>query len=286
MTPVFPPFWHGCGTTHRSPHAGPKMPGRIPIALRFGIRHCLTHGTMRHMAWEWVAPVAAASGTAIVGGTGIIVTPRVGRRQQTTALAVAQQQADAQVAVAREERQQRRLEAAYLELLKAVTKIHYWAFTVYPLMGPAGRSRGGEFRVADAPAGQDVRGDRFGRQRQRRVLHPRGHGVQRLAQQFMAALYVALRKRTESRWQRSAILATRAAARRAGWARCGRSARTTCGCSCSRSIEAWLHSLYSGPHVLTMVHPRAVAWHLGDLGVAHWIGGSRGCLTCLSRFLL
>jgi hypothetical protein len=86
------------------------------------------------MALEWVAPAVTGAATAIVGVAGILATYKAGARQQQTALAVAQQQADAQVAVAREERQQRRLEEAYLELLSALTKIHYWVFTVYPFM--------------------------------------------------------------------------------------------------------------------------------------------------------
>jgi hypothetical protein len=94
----------------------------------------LTSGRMRHMAWEWVAPVAGSAATAIVGVAGIVATYWAGGRQQETALAVARQQANLQVAVAREERQQRRLEEAYLELLSAVAMIHYWVFTVYPII--------------------------------------------------------------------------------------------------------------------------------------------------------
>jgi hypothetical protein len=51
-----------------------------------------------------------------------------------TALEVVRRQAEAQVAVAREERQQRRLEEAYLEMLAAITSIHYWVYTVYPVL--------------------------------------------------------------------------------------------------------------------------------------------------------
>lgn len=84
------------------------------------------------MAWEWVAPVAGSMATVIVGVAGIVATYKAGNRQQATALAVAVagQQADAQVATAPEERQQRRLEEAYLEMLSVVTNIRYWAFTV------------------------------------------------------------------------------------------------------------------------------------------------------------
>jgi hypothetical protein len=86
------------------------------------------------MAWEWVTPVVAGVVTAIATVAGIVATYKSGNRQQQTALAVAQQQADSQVAVAREERQQRRLEEAYLGMLAALTSIYYWTQTVYPLM--------------------------------------------------------------------------------------------------------------------------------------------------------
>jgi hypothetical protein len=84
------------------------------------------------MAWEWVAPVAGSVATVAVGVTGIVATYKAGSRQQATALAAVRQQSDAQVAVAREERQQRRLEAAYSELLVAITEMGYWVHTVYP----------------------------------------------------------------------------------------------------------------------------------------------------------
>ena len=86
------------------------------------------------MAWEWVVPVAGAVTGVAVGLAGIIATYKAGNRQQATALAVVRQQADAQVAVAREERQQRRLEEAYLEMLAALTTIYYWVPTVYPML--------------------------------------------------------------------------------------------------------------------------------------------------------
>jgi hypothetical protein len=82
------------------------------------------------MASDWVAPVS----TSAVGIVGIIFTYRNGRRQQETALAVAQQQADAQVAVAREERQQRRLETAYMELLQVLSHTYEWVKAVYPML--------------------------------------------------------------------------------------------------------------------------------------------------------
>lgn len=77
------------------------------------------------MTWEWLA-------APVVGLAGIISTYLAGGRQQQTALAVVRQQTDVQVAVAREERQQRRLEEAYLETLTALSHIYYWVFAVYP----------------------------------------------------------------------------------------------------------------------------------------------------------
>jgi hypothetical protein len=87
-----------------------------------------------HMALEWVAPVAASVATVAVGVTGVVTTYKAGARQQHTALAVTQQQADSQAAIAREERQQRRLEEAYLGMLAGLTGIYYWTQAVYPLM--------------------------------------------------------------------------------------------------------------------------------------------------------
>ena len=80
---------------------------------------------MASVSWEWIA-------APVVGLAGIIATYLTGGRQQQTALIVANQQTSVQVATAREERQQRRLEGAYLELLTAMTHMHYWVFTVYP----------------------------------------------------------------------------------------------------------------------------------------------------------
>ena len=74
------------------------------------------------MAWEWVQPVATSTGTAIVGVAGIVATLKAGNRQAKVAIDVARQQGDAQVATAREERQQRRLEASYMELLTALSE--------------------------------------------------------------------------------------------------------------------------------------------------------------------
>lgn len=90
------------------------------------------------MAWEWVAPVATSVATLGVGVAGIVATYMAGNRQQDSALAVTQQQVDGQIAVAREERRQRRLEAAYQELLAVLSHTYAWVLTVYPTWSKAG----------------------------------------------------------------------------------------------------------------------------------------------------
>jgi hypothetical protein len=79
-------------------------------------------------AWETLV-AGIAGGLVGVGGT-YLGAWRTGRTQ----MAVARQQERAQVAIAREERQQRRFEEAYTEMLEVVTRIRYWVFTVYPML--------------------------------------------------------------------------------------------------------------------------------------------------------
>ncbi|XRQ07371.1 hypothetical protein ACN3XK_64520 [Actinomadura welshii] len=86
------------------------------------------------MAWEWVSPVATSTGTLVVGIAGIVATYKAGNRQQETALSVAKQQAEAQASAAREERQQRRLEEAYTDLLITLSHVDDWLHRVYPLI--------------------------------------------------------------------------------------------------------------------------------------------------------
>ncbi|MCR3740247.1 hypothetical protein BS35_002802 [Actinomadura glauciflava] len=86
------------------------------------------------VAWEWVSPVATSVGGFGIGLAGIVATYKAGNRQQETALAVAKQQADNQLAVAREERQQRRLETAYTDLLVMLSHVNEWLLRVYPMM--------------------------------------------------------------------------------------------------------------------------------------------------------
>ncbi|GAA2278366.1 hypothetical protein GCM10010402_38740 [Actinomadura luteofluorescens] len=78
--------------------------------------------------------MATSVGGFGIGLAGIVATYKAGNRQQETALAVAKQQADNQLAVAREERQQRRLETAYTDLLVMLSHVNEWLLRVYPMM--------------------------------------------------------------------------------------------------------------------------------------------------------
>ena len=89
---------------------------------------------MTLVAFDWANALTTAVPSIVLGLGGFVATYKTGNRQQDTALEVTRQQADAQVAVAREERQQKRLEGAYAELLTALTVMTYWVPTVYPPM--------------------------------------------------------------------------------------------------------------------------------------------------------
>jgi hypothetical protein len=67
-----------------------------------------------------VVPVVAAIGGSVVGLAGVAATYLSSRGQRATAVSIARIQADHQAVLAREERHQRRLEAAYRDLAKAV----------------------------------------------------------------------------------------------------------------------------------------------------------------------
>ena len=69
-----------------------------------------------------VASIVAAVGGSLVGLAGVAATFHAGRGQRSTNLQVARLQAEYQAILAREERYQRRLEAAYRELITAVTE--------------------------------------------------------------------------------------------------------------------------------------------------------------------
>lgn len=75
-------------------------------------------GIIDGMAWEWIGPVA----TGVVGLAGIGATLRAGTKQLTNARMIAV-----------EERQQQRLENAYVKLLDFAERIGFWAQSSYPL---------------------------------------------------------------------------------------------------------------------------------------------------------
>lgn len=89
------------------------------------------------MAWEWVGPIS----TAVVGVAGIAAAYVSGQRQVATALNVSDRQAETLLLAQREERHQRRLEAAYPPLLDVLAAGDAWAWQVDSFAtGDSGRS--------------------------------------------------------------------------------------------------------------------------------------------------
>src|ERR1700735_900546 len=83
-------------------------------------------GTIGIVAWDWMAPM----GTAVVGLAGIAATYFSGGRQAATAREVTEHQSEALLLAQREERHQRRIEAAYPALLDVLSKLRHWAMQV------------------------------------------------------------------------------------------------------------------------------------------------------------
>lgn len=75
---------------------------------------------------EWVPVAVGASSGVVVGIAGVIATYKAGKRQADTSVAVAERQVRAAADASREERNQRRLEAAYPPLLDVLTQGHEW----------------------------------------------------------------------------------------------------------------------------------------------------------------
>ncbi len=78
------------------------------------------------MAWEWVPPVSAATGTAIVGGIGIWATYRTGREDRKHAEALAKQTAEHAEKMAVDAREHKHFEEAYIELLQMTARLGHW----------------------------------------------------------------------------------------------------------------------------------------------------------------
>jgi hypothetical protein len=74
------------------------------------------------MSWDWVAP----TGTAVVGLAGITATYLSGKRQVSSARELANDQVTAAATARREERNQRRIEAAYPALLDVLSEGADW----------------------------------------------------------------------------------------------------------------------------------------------------------------
>jgi hypothetical protein len=72
-----------------------------------------------HMAWEWVGPVA----TATAGVAGMFFTWLTGKQSRDDARAIA-----------KETRDQQRLENAYIELLDVAERVGHWAQMAFPIM--------------------------------------------------------------------------------------------------------------------------------------------------------
>ena len=97
------------------------------------------------MTWEWL-------GSSVVALAGIAAGILAAHRQQQTSLAVVSQQTQVQLEAAREERQQRRIEEAYLDMLKALSSVQYWVFTVYPNMTDTPE----QYTMPPIPASDDI----------------------------------------------------------------------------------------------------------------------------------
>lgn len=88
---------------------------------------------MGSMAWEWVAPAATAATAVALGGAGIFFTWLTGKQGRDHAETITRDQLDHERLLAREAREQQRLENAYLELLKMAERAGQWAQMVYPV---------------------------------------------------------------------------------------------------------------------------------------------------------
>ncbi len=85
------------------------------------------------MAWEWVAPAATAAATTTVGVAGIFFTWLTGKQGRDHAETISNQRLTHERLLAKEAREQERLENAYVELLRMAERAGQWAQMVYPV---------------------------------------------------------------------------------------------------------------------------------------------------------
>ncbi|HTX93863.1 MAG TPA: hypothetical protein VME67_02880 [Mycobacterium sp.] len=86
------------------------------------------------MAWEWVAPVATATASTAVGVAGIFFTWLSGKQGRDHAETISGQQFAHARLLAKEARDQQRLESAYVALLEMAERAGQWAQLVLPMM--------------------------------------------------------------------------------------------------------------------------------------------------------
>jgi hypothetical protein len=86
------------------------------------------------MAWEWVAPVATATASIAVGVGGVFFTWLTGWQGREQAETVLGQQLAHERLLAREARDQERLENAYVDLLEMAETAGQWVQLVLPML--------------------------------------------------------------------------------------------------------------------------------------------------------
>ena len=86
------------------------------------------------MAWEWVAPVATATASTAIGVAGIFFTWLSGKQGRDHAETISGQQLTHARLLAKEAREQQRLESAYVALLEMAERAGQWAQLVLPMI--------------------------------------------------------------------------------------------------------------------------------------------------------
>ncbi|MEU8284151.1 hypothetical protein AB0C01_07410 [Micromonospora sp. NPDC048905] len=95
------------------------------------------------MAWDWVVPVATSGFGTLVGISGIVISFKTGERSRQHAenlakerhrheLELAKQKSGHDLRLAREQRQQERRATAYVEIVKEVQRVSFWANASHP----------------------------------------------------------------------------------------------------------------------------------------------------------